>query len=376
MKRKLFEGSTSVTTGIFVADSTSTSGAGLVITPSSPGLVGEYRREGQSSWTAFTIVTGTLGTYTSGGLIAEGSDVGAYEVGIPDAALAAGSASWVMVRYRGATNMLTVRIEIELDKINYRDGVRMGLTALPNAVAGASNGLVINGSNSGTVVLAALTVTGGIASNITGNITGNLVGTVSTLTTYTGNTPQTGDSFTRIGAAGVGLTAVGLATTQTFNNTGTWTGNIAGNLTGSVAVVNSYLGNTPQTGDAFARIGVAGAGLTALGDARIVNLDASVAAGNSSALAAANDAAYVKAAVIAGNTAFTVVSAASTTVVTVSGLSQTRSYENMEGSFTTGNNAGTRKRVLSQANSGLNLVLTFEAPYGTLPTVGELGVMV
>lgn len=36
--------------------------------------------------------------------------------------------------------------------------------------------------------------------SITGNITGNLIGTVSTLTTYTGNTPQTGDAFARIGA--------------------------------------------------------------------------------------------------------------------------------------------------------------------------------
>jgi hypothetical protein len=32
--------------------------------------------------------------------------------------------------------------------------------------------------------------------------------TVGTITTYTGNTPQTGDSFARIGAAGAGLTAV------------------------------------------------------------------------------------------------------------------------------------------------------------------------
>src|SRR5437868_2886360 len=35
-------------------------------------------------------------------------------------------------------------------------------------------------------------------------------------------------------------------------------------------------GNTVQTGDAFARIGAAGAGLTALGDTRIAHLDADV----------------------------------------------------------------------------------------------------
>jgi hypothetical protein len=55
-------------------------------------------------------------------------------------------------------------------------------------VPGAAGGVFIAGANAATTV------------NITGNITGNLVGTVSTLTTYTGNTPQTGDSFARLGA--------------------------------------------------------------------------------------------------------------------------------------------------------------------------------
>ncbi len=40
--------------------------------------------------------------------------------------------------------------------------------------------------------------------------------------------------------------------------------------------VTTYTGNTPQTGDAYARVGAAGAGLTALGDTRIANLDAAV----------------------------------------------------------------------------------------------------
>lgn len=40
--------------------------------------------------------------------------------------------------------------------------------------------------------------------------------------------------------------------------------------------VTTYTGNTVQTGDAYARLGAAGAGLTALGDTRIANLDAAV----------------------------------------------------------------------------------------------------
>jgi hypothetical protein len=43
-----------------------------------------------------------------------------------------------------------------------------------------------------------------------------------------------------------------------------------------VDTVTTLTGHTPQTGDAFARIGAAGAGLTSLGDARLANLDATV----------------------------------------------------------------------------------------------------
>ncbi len=48
---------------------------------------------------------------------------------------------------------------------------------------------------------------------------------------------------------------------------------------GTITLVNTlttYTGNTPQTGDAFARIGTAGVGLTNLGDTRIAHLDADV----------------------------------------------------------------------------------------------------
>lgn len=76
--------------------------------------------------------------------------------------------------------------------------------------------------------------------NNTGTWTGNIVGTLSTLTTYTGNTPQTGDSFARIGANGANLTSVGLAATQAFNNTGTWTGNVSGTVGGTAGTTQTF----------------------------------------------------------------------------------------------------------------------------------------
>ena len=52
---------------------------------------------------------------------------------------------------------------------------------------------------------------------------------VDTLTTYTGNTVQTGDSFARIGSTGSGLTS--LAPASTALSSATWTGTLATNLT-------------------------------------------------------------------------------------------------------------------------------------------------
>lgn len=99
-----------------------------------------------------------------------------------------------------------------------------GITVAPTAGHGiaitadgtSKHGITSTGGTGGTSDgIKAVAGTGGV--DIRGNITGNLVGTVSTLTTYTGNTVQTADVatlITTVGAAGAGLTAVGLATTS------------------------------------------------------------------------------------------------------------------------------------------------------------------
>jgi len=91
------------------------------------GLVLEYRRAGQSSWTSVTLVSKTLGIYTSGGIVASGSRAGRYEVDIPDAAIAAG-VRMVEICLRGAANMHPADIEIELDAVNYQDATAFGLS--------------------------------------------------------------------------------------------------------------------------------------------------------------------------------------------------------------------------------------------------------
>ncbi len=83
------------------------------------------------------------------------------------------------------------------------DGIKIVTTnghGISIAADGTSkHGILVTGGTGGTSDgIKAVAGTGGV--DIRGNITGNLVGTVSVLTTYTGNTPQTGDSFARLGA--------------------------------------------------------------------------------------------------------------------------------------------------------------------------------
>ena len=119
MKRKLTAGQTSVSLPIFIQDTASTTGGGLSgLTSGTSGLVAEYRRRGASAWTTITLTSKTLGTWASGGFVADGALGGAYELDLPDAVCASG-ARWVAIRAYGAANMLPCLIEIELDAFDY-----------------------------------------------------------------------------------------------------------------------------------------------------------------------------------------------------------------------------------------------------------------
>jgi hypothetical protein len=178
VKRKSHAGITSMMLPIFVQDTTSATGAGLgSLTSATSGLVGEYRRQGQSSWTAITLAAGTLGTWSSGGWVADGALAGAYEVGVPDAAVASG-ARWVSVRYRGAANMLPVLIELELDAVDYQDGTAFGLANLDATVSSRST--YAGGDTAGTT-----TLLGRLTSTRAG-LLDNLDAAISTRSTYAG----------------------------------------------------------------------------------------------------------------------------------------------------------------------------------------------
>lgn len=121
----------------------------------SSGLTAYYYREGAASATAITLATMTLGTWATGGfIVVDATNMpGEYQLGIPDAALATGASS-VVIYLHGATNMAPLCVEIQLVNYDPEDGVRLGLTALPNAAAEASGGLITRGTGTGQITLA------------------------------------------------------------------------------------------------------------------------------------------------------------------------------------------------------------------------------
>lgn len=277
--RRIKAGTTDVSVIIRIIDSADgTPETGVVF--NTAGIDLEYRREGAAS---ADITEATLSAltdaHTDGGFLAIGN--GYYRLDLPDAACAAG-ATGVLV-HGTVTGMVVIGTYIELVAYDPYDTVRLGLTALPNAVAETAGGLYTRGTGAGQINQAA---NGMIDTNPVrlNNVSQSLldlkdladdgydpatnkvqgVVLVDTLTTYTGDTPQTGDSFARIGATGSGLTS--LATQASVNTLDdfvdteigaiiTTLGTPAGaSVSADIAAIEA------QTDD----IGAAGAGLTAI----------------------------------------------------------------------------------------------------------------
>lgn len=293
MKLSILAGATSQSVNLFVRDSSSTTGAGLTgLAYNTSGLTCYYTFAGANA-TATAVTLATLAAvnsaYSSGGFkeIDSTNMPGWYRFDIPNAALATSKGRSVAFHLKGATNMAPLPFEVELTGWDNQDGVRGGLTALPNATAGAntglpvvgtqvpnatagaSGGLHINGSNSGTTTFAALTVTGaftisdGLAiSRSTSNAsaitaTGNGTGTGAVFTSGSGATGD-GVQMTAASTNGNGLaltktgTGVALASPTTdlvlpsggLANVTAWTVNVTGSLSGSVgSVTGNVAGN-------------------------------------------------------------------------------------------------------------------------------------
>jgi hypothetical protein len=109
-------GATSNILQIFIADSSSTTGAGLTgLVYNTASLTAYYHKDGDTTATAITLVTMTVGTFTSSGFkeIDATNMPGWYQFCPPDAAFSAGKST--AFHLKGAANMAPLPIEVDLD---------------------------------------------------------------------------------------------------------------------------------------------------------------------------------------------------------------------------------------------------------------------
>lgn len=262
-------GATSEIWQVFIADSSSTTGAGLTgLVFNSASLTAYYHRDTDTTATAITLATMTVGTFTSSGFkeIDATNMAGWYQFCPPNAALETGAKSCGF-HLKGATNMAPLPIEVDLD--GQVDVTHLLGTAVSTpATAGILDVNVKNIDNDAASASGTVTFPNATLASTT-NITS---GTIATVTTVTNQ-----------------LTAAAIAT-------GVWQDTTAGDFTTALSIgksvmngvalgtgltINAYTGNTAQTGDSYAivnsgthgnaaikgyvdDIGTAGAGLTAV----------------------------------------------------------------------------------------------------------------
>lgn len=312
-KLSIVAGATSQSVNVFVQDSSSTVGAGLSgLVFNTSGLIAYYTFTGaNAAATAITLATlAAVGSaYSSGGFkeIDSTNMKGLYRLDIPNAALATSKGRAVTIMLGGATNMAPLALEIELTGWDNQDGVHGGLTALPNTAVTTNASLLTSGTGTDQ-----LSVTSGRidVGKLLGTawLTPGTAGTPDVNAKLLGGTAQTGRD---IGAsvllsAGSGAGQLDFTSGVVKANATQWLGGTipAVNVTGvplvdlkytlgtispaaagsigidwaqvankgsavsltatTIATLTTYTGNTPQTGDNFARLGApAGASVSA-----------------------------------------------------------------------------------------------------------------
>lgn len=153
-KRWIKTASTSQTIDLFIQNSSSTVGVGLVgLAFNTAGLTCYYRKGALGVATPVTLATLAAITtpWATGGFReVDGTNMpGLYRFDIPNLAL--DTAGMVVFYFKGAANMAPVIAEVEVVNVDIFDSVRFGLTALPSVTAGSINGLPLSVSASGAV---------------------------------------------------------------------------------------------------------------------------------------------------------------------------------------------------------------------------------
>jgi hypothetical protein len=264
-------GTTSQIVNVFAQDTTLQTGAGKTgLTNASFACY--YKRNLGASSVAVTLDASSgviLGTYepviASHGAIKEIDSAnmpGLYEFQIPNNALASGADN-VTLMLTG-TGIRVAPIDIELTGWNNQDAVHGGMSALPNTACTTNASLLTSGNSTDQLSVSAGKVL------LQATQTGVTIPTVTTLT----NLPSIPANW---------LTAAGIAASA-LNGKGDWllAANVPANFSAllisagghisNVDTLTTYTGDTPQTGDAFARLG-APAGTSVSADMAAVKSD-------------------------------------------------------------------------------------------------------
>ena len=274
-------GQTGVILRVKILNSGVTTGAGLTnLSYTSSGLVISTIADNESTKTAYTVAGSTIETITTLGTYVAPTATkcrfkevdatyhpGLYEIQIADARFAVSNAKFLIVSISGATSAAETDVVIPLQDLDPYDAVRANLSALPNANAAASGGLLTYGSSTGQLnpSSGAMPVSGDFTStmktsigtavaasavaSVTGNVGGNVTGSVGSVTGAVGSVTAAvsvaGDlSATMKASVTTACTASTPTAAAVTGAVGSVTGNVGGNVTGSVgSVVGNVGGN-------------------------------------------------------------------------------------------------------------------------------------
>lgn len=138
-------GATSQMVDIFVSDSSSSTGAGLPSLTHSSGQTCYYHRDTANAAVQIPLIAGTLGTWTNsttnyGWIAVDNTNMpGAYQISLPNAAIASGASS-VLVMCKGATNMApaVLRVILQADAPSSIGAIKAKTDNLPSDPADQS----------------------------------------------------------------------------------------------------------------------------------------------------------------------------------------------------------------------------------------------
>lgn len=208
---------------IFIQDKTSTTGAGLSGLTNT-AITAYYARDTDTASTAISVVSMTAGTYTSGGFLQiDGTNMPGWYWFCPPSGCfsASGTPHSCGINIQGTGNAAVCAMECQLTGWDNQDAVHGGMSALPNTACTTNASLITSGSGTDQ-----LTVASGVASADAKKINAVSTSPVTAIHAVLGQANE-------IAVDGSGEV--------TFNNAsiGSVTGNIGGNVVGSVASVTN-----------------------------------------------------------------------------------------------------------------------------------------